>query len=189
MNGDIVDLAAFRAAKIELTSAVESTAAAEKRQCRVSLSIVDDRVVFDHEALDHVISWDADQAIEFGNQVTNLGALLRAHLRARDPEVQKQRELERQKREKRRIVPIVGKSGRRLPPLKVRGWALETLGGHTGADAPHVWVRMTSSRRSEMDARRLVAEYVAMGYAPDKVRVVAVDHRGRVIPPERMPAS
>lgn len=188
VDGDIVDLAAFRAARID-ASKVEVSASAARREHKLTLAIVEDRVELDHAALDHLLSWDAEQALEFGRQMMHLGGLLRAQQRSRDPEVQKRRELDRAKRAKARLVPIVGKNGKRLPPLKVRGWALETFGGHTGPDAPAVWVRMTSAPRTELEAKRLVSDYVEHGYAADRVRIVAVDHRGRAIPPERMPAS
>lgn len=196
VESDIVDLAEFRAAKVERERKVEATASASKREHKVSLSIVDDRIVLDHEALDHVLTWDASQAITFGEEVVRLGHLQLRIENERRPEVielRKQQRAEAEARARRlakfRTVKVRDASGKVMPPLKVKGWALETFGGHTGADAPPVWVRMSSPRRRELDARRLVDQYIEHGYAPDKVRVVAVDYRGRIIPPERMPAS
>jgi hypothetical protein len=187
VNGDIIDLAAFRAAKLEA-----KTKADESKTVGIELRYEEGRgVILDLDLEDSTqeLAWTIEGAQRMGQAFMRIAGNARAYERSKDPAVIKARELEREKRAKRAHVPITGRDGRKLPPLKVRGWALETLGGHTGADAPAQWVRMTRPRSNELAARQLIDEYIAHGYRPDRVRVVPVDHRGRVIPPERMPAS
>lgn len=191
MSDDIIDLAAFRAAKIEkLKVAVNekstTTTAGIELRYEEGRGIVLD---IEYEDFTQELAWTLEGAQRLGQSFLTIVGRARAYERSKDPAVIKAREDDRQRREKFHTVKTVGANGKKLPPLKVRGWALETLGGHTGPDAPGKWVRMTSARRTEIEARKLIARYVDHGYPPDKVRVVPVDHRGRVIPPERMPAA
>lgn len=180
---DVVDLAAFRASR----AAKPTTEVVEQR---MTLRINErDLIEIDHPELAHLIFFDADEAIAFGRAMVHLGGLIRSALHSRDPEVIAAREADRAKRVERSKVALVGKDGRKLPPLKIAGWAVETFGGHTGADAPPLWVRMTAPRRTELGARSLIESYLQHGYAREHIRVVPVDHRGRAIPSERMPTE
>lgn len=182
-EADIVELAAFRAKKLV------QQADEDRQTARIQFRFEDDQVILDIDGCPFDLRWKPELASQFAHSFMIYAGLCRAAVQAKDPTVIKAREEARQCKEKRRTVAIVGKDGRKLPPLKVRGWALETWGGSPSGTSLGAWVRMCRPRARELDARRMIDEYVSYGYARDHVRVVAVDHRGRVIPPERMPTA
>lgn len=161
--GDVVDLDAFRTRR---------STGAEAPKARIR--IVDDEIEFDHPELDVVLSFSVELAEKFATALLAMRHRILA---------KQQRDAESAKRDH---VATADQRGRKLPALKLRGWAIDTRGGSPGSD-DFRWVRMTHAFKSRIDAERARRDYLEYGYTNDCVRVVPVDSRGRVIPPERMP--
>lgn len=180
MADDVIDLAAYRTQREK-----QRSEAPPLEKCKIYIN--DERLVeLDHPELDVFLTFDADKAIEFGRIFMTLGGRLRAYERTQDPAYAREREEVQQKRAAFMRMPLVDKNGKPLPPLKVQRWVLQTLGGHAGVDAPPFWVAM-ASRQSYLSAKMMIRDYLSYGYAEHKIRIIPVDSRGRMIPPERMP--